>query len=175
VKVIPEAIPADGSIEEFGCVLGSAGAQAVEAQGIFVVLAVFAVLATGIQLTEHQLPVVTLFLFVVVHRAATAEVLHFHGVIFIPGDDDGIAVTLTGFVDGVTEDLKHGVLAALQVVGAENDGGALANTLLAFEHGNAGISVLFLSFCSHKCYLPYLSILTSLLYAIFAGKSNSSL
>ena len=57
VQGIPEAIPADSGIKELGSVLGSAEAQAVEAQGILVVLAVFAVLAAAYisQNTSSQL------------------------------------------------------------------------------------------------------------------------
>ena len=72
------------------------------------------VLAAGVQLAEHQLPVELLLLLVPVHRAAPAEVLHLDGVILIPGDGDQGAVALPGLVDGVGQDLKDRVLTALQ-------------------------------------------------------------
>ena len=50
-----------------------------------------------------------------------------------PGDDDEIAVALPGLVDGVGHDLKHGMLAALQPVGAEDDAGALADPVGPFR------------------------------------------
>ena len=150
VQIVAETIPADGGIKKFGSVLGGAGAQTVEAQAVLIVLAVFAVLAAGVHLAEHQFPVVALFLFVVVHGAAAAEVLHLHGEVFIPGDDDGVAMTLTRLVDGVAEDLKYRVLAAFQIVGAENNGRALAHPILAFQHGDTGVTVLFLFLYSHK-------------------------
>ena len=152
MKIVAEAVTADGDVEEFGGVLGGAGAQAVQTQGVLVVLAVFAVLAAGVHLTEHQFPVVALFLFVPVHGTAAAEVFDFHGKVFVPGDHDGIAVAFSCFVDGVGEDLEHRMLAALQIVGTEDNGGTLAHPLLALEHGDAGIVILLLLlFCSHKC------------------------
>ena len=54
-----------------------------------------------------------------------------------------IAVTFSCFIDGVGENLKHRMLAALQIVRAEDDSGTLAHPVLALEHGDAGISVLF--------------------------------
>jgi hypothetical protein len=81
-------------------------------------------------------------------------------------------VTLTGFVDGVTEDLKDRVLAAFQIIGAENNSRALADTVLALEHGNTGIAVAFCFFSSHSHYLPYFSILASFIIRILCNKVN---
>ena len=157
MQVVPEAVPADGGVKIFGSILGGAGAKAVEAQRVLIVFPVFAVLAAGVHLAEHQLPVVALFLFVVVHGTAPAEVLHLHGEVLVAGDDDGVAVAFPCFIDGVGENLKHRVLTALQIVRAENDRGTLAHPVLALEHGDAGISVLFLfTFCHN--HLTYLSI-----------------
>ena len=148
MKVVAIPIPVDGGIEKLGGVLGGAGAKAVETQRILVVLAIFPVFAAGVHFAEHQLPVVALFLLVIVHRAAPAKVLHLYAEILIPGHQNGVAVTLPGLVDGVGEDLKHSVLAALQIVGAEDHRGALAHPILPLEHGDTGISVLFLfGFC----------------------------
>ena len=101
VEVIPITVPADGGIEEFGSILGGTGAQAIQAQGILVVLAVFAILAAGVHFTENQLPVIAFFLLVIVHRTAAAKILHFNTQVLVAGDNDGVTVALPGFVDGV--------------------------------------------------------------------------
>ena len=149
VQIIPEAIPADGSVKKLRGVLGGAGAQAVQAQGVLVVLSVFPVFAAGIHFTEYQLPVEPLFLFVVVHRAATAKVLHFHRKVLIPGDNHRIAVTLSGFVDGVGQNFKHCMLTAFQIIGAKDNRRAFSHPFFPFQHGNAGIAILFLFRFSH--------------------------
>ena len=57
-------------------------AEAVEAEGVFVVVAVqVVVLAAGVELAVHELPVEALFLGVIVHRAAAAHVLYFDAVV----------------------------------------------------------------------------------------------
>ena len=132
VELVLKAVPMDDGVEPLGGVLGGAGAQAVETQGVFIVAAgVVLVLAAGVQLTEHQLPVILLFGFVPVHGAAAAEVLHLNGVVGVAGDNDRIAVALSGLVDGVGQDFKNGVFAALQAVGAKNNGRTLAHPVSA--------------------------------------------
>ena len=80
VQGVFKAVPPDGDVHVPGGVLGGAGAQAVEPQGIFVVVAGdVVVLAAGVQLAVHQLPVVPLLLLIPVHRAAPARVLHLDG------------------------------------------------------------------------------------------------
>ena len=150
VQVVAAAIPADGGIEELRGVLGGTGAEAVEAQGILIVLPILAIFAAGVHLAENQLPVVAFFLFVVIHRAAPSKVLYLHAQVLVAGDDDGVAVALPRLVDGVGEDLKHRMLAALQVIGAKNNGRALTHPILPLQHGDAGIAVLFLLFCCHN-------------------------
>ena len=172
MQIVPEAVPADGGIKEFRRVLGGTGAKAVQAQRILVVLTVLAILAAGVHLTEHQLPVVALFFFVVVHGTAAAKVLHFHAEVLVAGHKDGIAVPLSCLVDGVGENFKYRVLAAFQIVRTEDDRRTLANPVLSLEHGNTGVSVLFLFFSSHNVYLPYLSILSIILYPISPVKST---
>ena len=149
MEVIAFAVPADDDVHEAGGVLGGAGAQAVETQGVFVVVAaVVVIFSAGIQLAEDQLPVVLADFFVPVHRAAPAEVLDLDAAIPEVGDDDLLAEALAGLVDGVGEDLEHGVLAALQPVGAEDDARALADPVGSLQRGNAVISiVLFRRFC----------------------------
>ena len=143
-------VPPDGDVHILGGVLGGAGAQTVEAQGVFIVpaLVVF-VLAAGVQLAKDQLPVEALLRGVPVQRAAAAEILHLDGLVLKIGEGDEIAVTLPGLVDGVGEDLKDGVLAAVQPVGAEDDPGALAHPVRALQLGDAVVSVLLVCFC-HK-------------------------
>ena len=154
MQIIPEAISADGGIKVFRSILGSTRTQAVQAQGILIVFAILAILAAGIHFTEYQLPVIAFFFFVVVYGTTTAKVFHFHAQVFITGDDDGITVTFPSLVDGVGEDLKHCVLTAFQVIRAENNRRAFADTLLILQHGNTAVAVLFLSFCCHNFYLP---------------------
>ena len=116
MEIIPVAVPADGGVKEFRGVLGGAGAQAVQAQGILVVFAILTVFAAGVHLAEHQLPVVALLPFIVIHGAAPAEVLHFHAEVLIAGYNDSVTIALSGLINGVGENLKNCVLAALQVV-----------------------------------------------------------
>ena len=78
VQIVPIAVPADGGVKKLRSVLGGAGAEAVQAKGILIVFPVLPVFAAGVHFAEHQLPVVALFLFVVVHGAAPAEILHLH-------------------------------------------------------------------------------------------------
>ena len=86
----------------------------MEAQRVFIVVSgEVVVFATGIQLTVHQLPVVFLLLLVPVHGTAAAHVLHLNGAVQKAGHRDDLAVTLAGLVNGVGEDLKDGVFAAL--------------------------------------------------------------
>ena len=62
------------------------------------------------------------------------------------------AVALPGLVDGVGQDLKDGVLAALQPVGAENDSGALAHPVRALQRGNGLVIIFLFGVCFwHDC------------------------
>ena len=72
----------DGHVHIARGILRRARAEAVEAEGVFVVVAVqVVVLAAGIELAVHELPVEALFLGVIVHRAAAAHVLYFDAVV----------------------------------------------------------------------------------------------
>lgn len=154
MEVIAIPVPADGGIKKFGGILGSAGAKAIEAQGILVVFAVFAVLAASVHFAEHQLPVKPLFLFVIVHGAAAPKVLHLHAQVFVAGDNDGIAVPLPCFVNSIGQDFKDCVLAAFQIVRAKNNCRALTHPVFSLQHGDTGIAVLFLLFVAIIPYLP---------------------
>ena len=177
VEGVFEAVPPDDRIKEFRGVLGGAGAQTVETEGVFVVFPVFAVFAAGVHFAEHQLPVVALLLLVVVHGAAPAKVLHLYAEVLVASDENGVPVALPGFVDGVGEDFKHRVLAALQIVGAEDHRRPLAHPVLALQHGDAGISVLFvLLFRCHVLNTCHKSIVVHnnviILYSFFPAKST---
>ena len=147
------SLPPDGDVHVAAGILGGAGAQAVETQGKLVVFAVFVVIfAAGVQLAEHQLPVEAAFLFVPVHRAATAHVLHLNGEVGKSRHGDEPPMALPGLVNGVGQYFKYGVLAALQAVGAEDDPRTLAHTIRTLETGNAFVVVVL--FRSHIALLP---------------------
>ena len=146
MQVVAESVPADHRVKILGSVLGRAGAQTIEAQGVFIVFPVLAVLTAGVHFAEDQLPVVALFFFVKVHRAAPSKVLNLNAQILVPGDQDGVAIPLPGLVNGVGKNLKNRVLAPLQIVGAKDHRGTFADPVLPFQHGNAGITVLLLLF-----------------------------
>ena len=147
VELVLVPVPPHGDVHVGGGVLGGAGAQAVEPQGELVVLPlVVAVLAPGVELAEHQLPVPPLLLLVVVHRAAPALVLHLHAVVQEAGDGDEGAKALPGLVDGVGQNFKHRVLAALQPVGAKNDAGPLADPVGSLQRADGLIAVARLCF-----------------------------
>ena len=150
VEAVFQPVTPDGHIHIAGGILGGAGAQAVQAQRVLIVVAVrIVILAAGVQFAVYQFPVEAAFLLVPVHRTAAAHILHLDGAIQMAGDGDEAAVALAGFVDGVGEDLKHRMLAAVQTVGAENNARALPDTVRALQGRNAVISVFLLLF-SHS-------------------------
>ena len=136
-------------VHVFRGILGGTGAQAVQSQRKLIAFALVGVVFTaGVQLAEDQLPVIAVFFLVKVHRHAAAEVLNLKRSVLITGGDNFITVTLTGFVDGVGQDLEHCVLATLQPVRPENDRGTFPYPIGSFQRGNAFISVVWL-FCRH--------------------------
>ncbi len=145
----------DRHVHVLGGVLRGAGAESVKAEGVFVIAAVGVfVLAARVELAEHELPVEALFHGIPVQRAAAAEVLHLDGLVLKVSKRDQVAVALPRLVNGVGEDLKNGVLAAVQPVGAEDDARALAHAVCALELGDAVVAVLCRAFC-HKCLFLY--------------------
>ena len=110
-------------------VLGSTQAQTVQAQAELVVVLALAVLTAGVHLAEQQLPVVASLAVVPVHGHAAAKIFHNDAAVLAAGHVDGVTVAVAGLVDGVGDDLKNGVGAALHTVGAKNNGRALAHTV----------------------------------------------
>ena len=142
MKLVFKAVAVNDRVEVFARVLGCAGAETVESERVFVVFAlVVFVLAAGVKLTENQLPVETLFVFVPVDRAAAAEVFHLDGLVKIACERYNVAMALARLVDGVREDFKNRVLAALQPVRAENNRRAFANAVRPLELRDARVSV----------------------------------
>ena len=143
VERILVPVPADGDVHILGGVLGGTGAQAVQAQGVLIVPAVgVLVLAAGIQLAEHQLPVIALLIGVPVHRAAAAKVLHLNGVILIIGEGDQVAMSLSCLIDGVGKNLKNGMFTSVQAVRTEDDPRPFSDPVRPFQLGYAVVSVL---------------------------------
>ena len=67
-------------------------------------------------------------------------------MIFIARDENLPAVALARFVDGVGQDFKDGVLAALKAVGAENDRWPQPDAVRALQRRDGLVSVGFLLF-----------------------------
>ena len=97
-------------------VLGSTQAQTVQAQAELVVVLALAVLTAGVHLAEQQLPVVASLAVVPVHGHAAAKIFHNDAAVLAAGHVDGVTVAVAGLVDGVGDDLKDGVGAALHAV-----------------------------------------------------------
>ena len=146
-------VPPYSDVHILAGVLGGAGAQAVQAQGVLVVVPVCVVFSAGIQLAEHKLPVVLAFILVPVHRTSPALVLHLEGAIPKPSDGDQGAVPLPRLVNGVGQDLKDRMLAAVQPIGAKDHSRALSYPVCSLQGGNRFISVICFLLC-HKDYLP---------------------
>ena len=149
IQVVVLAVPVDVRGHPVAGVLGGAQAQAVQAQGELIIIIPGRVLAACVHLAEQQLPVVPILALVVIHGHTAAEVLHLNASVLEAGDNDFIAVSFPGLVNGVGEDLENGMGAALHAVGAENNGWALANPIRAFQAGNAFVVVGL--FVCHGC------------------------
>ena len=145
VEVVVEAVAVDVGGHPCRGVLGGAEAQTVQAEAEFIVVLALAVLAACVHLTEQQLPVVALFPLVPVHGHTAAKVLDDDAAILAAGDIDGVAVAVAGLVDGVGDDLKDGVGAALHAVRAEDDGRALAHTVGPLQRSDAFVAIFLFS------------------------------
>ena len=150
-QTVFEAVAVGGDFHIAGSVLGGAGAQTVEAQGVFVILAgVVLVFAAGVQFAVDQLPVEATLFFVIVQRDAAAKVLDLDGAVGIDGHQDPVAIAFPGLVDGIGKDLEKGVLATLDGVGAENDARTLAHAVGALEGRDTVVAVRRLGGFGHK-------------------------
>ena len=146
VKAVLKAVAMDQGVKILGSILCGTGAQAVETQGVLIIVSLqVVVLAAGIEFAENQLPVELLLFFVPVHRAAPAEVLHFDGLVLVAGDGDGVSMAFAGLINGVAENFKNGVLAALQAVGPEDDSGPFPDPVRPFEGGDRVVAILLLA------------------------------
>ena len=146
VQVIVEAVPVDVGGHPGRRILGGAQAQTIQAQAELIVVLALAVLAAGVHLAEQQLPVVAALAAVPVHRHSAAKVLHPDAAVLAAGHVDDLAVAVPGLVDGVGDDLKDGVGAAVHAVRAEDDCRALADPVGPLQRSNALVAV-FLFFC----------------------------
>ena len=153
--VLP-AVPAGDHVHIFRGILGGAGAQAVEAQGELVVFPfVVLVFAAGVQLAVDQLPVVAALPLVVIHGHAPPEILHFNGAIGKMGHMDAVSIAFPRLVDGVGEDLKKSVSAALDAVGTKDHPGAFAHPVRPFEGRDAFVAVFFFLLSGHSASCPW--------------------
>ena len=147
VQAVLEPVAHDGDVHVFRGILRRAGTETVQAERELIVFAgVVLVLAACVQLAEHELPVIALFLFVPFDRDAAAVVGDFDRAVRIADSRDVGAVALARLVDGVGEDFEHCVLAALQTVRAENDARALAHAVRALQRGYTVVAVRRLCF-----------------------------
>ena len=153
LKLIHEAVTTRDDRHIFGSILGGAGAQTVEAQRVFVGLAAIVLIFTaGIHLAIDQLPVIALLFLVIIQRYTAAKVLDLDGLVQIAGHVDDVAEAFAGFVDGVGENFKKGVLAAVQTVRTENNARAFPHPIGALQRRNALVAVFLFHFFCHETY-----------------------
>ena len=142
------AVAVNLRVHIFRGVLRGAKTQTVQTQRIFIdFAAVVVVFAPRVHLAENQFPVEALFLVIVIDGDAASEVLHLHRTIRKAGDNDLAAVALARFVDGVGKDFKDRMTAALDAVRTEDNGGALAHAVGAFQRDDIVVAVFFFFVC----------------------------
>ena len=135
-------VPQHLHVHIFGAVLGGAGAQTVKSKGELIVSAgVVFVLSARVHLAVHQFPVKALLPLVILHRTAAAEILHFNGMVQIPGDIDEITESLSRLVNGIGKDFKHRMFTALYPVGTKDDSRTFPDPVRALQGRNTGIIV----------------------------------
>ena len=141
-------------IHIFRGILRCAEAQSIQAEGVFIaaVAVVGVIFSAGIKLAENKLPIKLRFIFIIIHRNTAAKILHFNGAVYITSYHNPIAKPLARLVNGVGEDFKNRVLAALQPVGAEDDAGPLADPVRPLQTGDTVVVIGFL--LGHICLLP---------------------
>ena len=132
------------NLHVFRAVLRCAGAKTVKPQRIFVGrrLGVVVVFSSGVELAINQVPVPAPLGFVPAKRNAAPEILNRQAAVAIDGGNNPGPVPFARFVNGIGENFKKRVLAALQTVRAEDNGGTLADTVRTFEGFDALIVVL---------------------------------
>ena len=147
VKVIVEAVAVDVGGHPLTGILGGAQAQTVQAQAEIIVAAALGVFAAGVQLAKDQVPVPALLGLVVVNGDAAAKILDLDDVVREQRDIDAVAVAVACLIDGVGNNFKNGMSAALDTVGAEDDRRAFSHTVRALQLADAVIAVFLLFFC----------------------------
>ena len=148
VQGVLVAVAPNRDVHVLGCVLGRARAQAVGTEREVVVAAlVVIVFAAGVELAEDELPVKALLGGVPVERAAAAVVLYLDRAIAKGGKGDELAVALARLVNGVGQDLKGSVCAAIESVRAEDDGRAQAYAFLVLELADTVVTIVCGVFC----------------------------
>lgn len=151
-----EAIAVDIRRHPLTGVLGGAQAQTIQAEAEIIVAAALGIFAAGVQLAKDQIPVPALLSLIIIDRNAAAEVLDLDDMVREQRDIDAVAMAIARLVDGVGDDLKDGMGAALHTVRAEDDRRALAHTVGAFQLADAVIAVFLLFFAMRRFPLMYI-------------------
>ena len=148
MKGIAHAVPPDINVHVFGGILRGAETEAVEAERKLIAFAFERiVLPAGIHFTEHELPVIPLFLRIIIHRDAAAKIFHLHGAVPKTGEDDPIPISFPRFVYGIGKNLKYGMLAALDTIRPEDNRRAFPDAVRPLEGRDALVSVACLFRC----------------------------
>ena len=121
VQMIMIAVAVDVGRHPGRRILGGAQAQTVQAQAEIIVAAALGVFAAGVQLAKDQVPVPAFLGLVVVNGDAAAKILDLDDVVREQRDIDAVAVAVACLIDGVGNNFKNGMSAALDTVGAEDD------------------------------------------------------
>ena len=135
-------------VHVLGSVLRRARTESVHSERIFVsrLARVVVVLASGVKLAVHKLPIVAPLSLVVSERNAASAVVNLDRVVGKYGYGYHVAEALARFIDGVRDYFENGLLAAVKTVGAENDRRALADSVRTLERNDRlfGVALFFL-------------------------------
>ena len=142
-----ETVAVDIGSHPLAGVLSGTQTQTVQTETEIIVTAAFGIFAAGVQLAKDQIPVPALLSLIIIDRNTAAEVLDLDDMIRKERDVDTVAVAVAGFINGVGDNFKNGMGAALDTVGAEDDRRALAHTVGAFQLADTVIAVFLLFFC----------------------------
>jgi hypothetical protein len=116
-----------------------------------VVSRVVVIFTACIKLAINELPVIFSFVLVVIEGNASSEVLDGDDAILGSSDIDAVTVSFSRLIDGVGENLKYGMLTALQPVRAEDDGRTLTYTVRALQKLDTVI-IIYLCFFRHSAW-----------------------